>query len=156
ISDEQLLAVYSGTHGNANGLGAVIDAAKELQKRGRSDIVIALVGRGKEKPALQERAKREGLTNIRFCDPVAKSKVSGIFAESDIGLQVLRNIPEFSYGTSPNKFFDYISAGLPVLNNYSGWLADMIVEQGIGFTVEPDSPSSFADALEQAALSKDR
>lgn len=154
IGDDQLMAVYSGTHGNANGLNAVLDAAAELQKRGRSDIVLVLIGRGKEKAGLVERAKREALTNVRFFDPVAKVQLAGVLGEADIGLQVLRNVPEFAYGTSPNKFFDYISAGLPVLNNYPGWLADMIAEQNIGFAVEPDSPTAFADALEQAAASK--
>ena len=42
--------------------------------------------------------------------------------EADLGLMILKNIPAFYYGTSPNKFFDYISLGLPVLNNYPGWI----------------------------------
>nr|WP_132712548.1 glycosyltransferase family 4 protein [Pseudomonas aeruginosa] len=70
---------------------------------------------------------------------------------SHLGLQVLANVPAFYYGTSPNKFFDYIAAGLPVLNNYPGWLAGMIADNRCGFAVEPDSPTAFADALERAA-----
>ena len=66
-------------------------------------------------------------------------------------MQVLANVPAFYYGTSPNKFFDYISAGLPVLNNYPGWLAEMIIENNCGFVVSPDDPVAFADALENAA-----
>jgi glycosyltransferase involved in cell wall biosynthesis len=60
-----------------------------------------------------------------------------------------------TYGTSPNKFFDYISAGLPVLNNYPGWLAGMISEHQCGFAVPPDSRTAFADALEAAAADRD-
>ena len=70
---------------------------------------------------------------------------------TDLGLQILTNIPAFYYGTSPNKFFDYISAGLPVLNNYPGWLSDMISENGCGFCVAPENARVFADALEKAA-----
>lgn len=66
-------------------------------------------------------------------------------------MQVLANIPAFYYGTSPNKFFDYISAGLPVINNYPGWLAGMIEELQCGFAVAPENPKAFANALEQAA-----
>src|SRR5690606_35206263 len=66
-------------------------------------------------------------------------------------MQILENIPAFYYGTSPNKFFDYIASGLPVLNNYPGWVADMIREANCGFVVAPDDPQAFADALEQAA-----
>src|SRR5690606_4685033 len=57
--------------------------------------------------------------------------------------------------TSPNKFFDYISAGLPVLNNYPGWLAELITEKQCGFTVSPENPQEFADALERAANNRE-
>lgn len=68
-------------------------------------------------------------------------------ASADVGLMVLANVPAFYYGTSPNKFFDYISSGLPVLNNYPGWLADMINEHKLGVVVSPDNPEAFADGL---------
>jgi glycosyltransferase involved in cell wall biosynthesis len=151
IAPEQLLAVYCGTHGLANGLDAVIDAATELRRRGRDDIVLALIGRGHEKARLIERAEAAGLRNIRFVDPVSKTRLFAVLAEADLGMQILRNIREFAYGTSPNKFFDYLSAGLPVLNNYPGWLAELIREHDVGFAIAPDSPESFADALEEAA-----
>ena len=73
---------------------------------------------------------------------------------ADIGLQILADIPAFYYGTSPNKFFDYIACGLPVLNNYPGWLADIINQNGCGFAVPPDNAPAFADALEAAADDK--
>jgi glycosyltransferase involved in cell wall biosynthesis len=72
-------------------------------------------------------------------------------ASADLGMQLLANVPAFYYGTSPNKFFDYIASGLPVLNNYPGWLADYIQQQQCGFAVKPDNSDAFADALVQAA-----
>ena len=70
-------------------------------------------------------------------------------------MQILANVPAFYYGTSPNKFFDYIAAGLPVLNNYPGWLAELIDKQHCGFAVIPENPQAFADALEYAADHRD-
>jgi len=151
VKPDDLMAVFTGTHGMANGLDAVLDAAAELKKRNRIDIKLVLVGQGKLKPKLVERAKQEGLDNVIFHDAVNKSRLAGLMASADIGLQVLANVPAFYYGTSPNKFFDYIASGLPVLNNYPGWLANMIKEHGCGFAVGPDNPQAFADALEQAA-----
>src|SRR5690606_9345996 len=58
VPDGALMAVYTGTHGIANGLNAVLDAAAELKRRGRDDIRLVLVGQGKLKPALQARAQR--------------------------------------------------------------------------------------------------
>ncbi len=37
------------------------------------------------------------------------------------------------------------------MNNYPGWVADLIKEHDCGFAIEPDSPQAFANALEQAA-----
>jgi glycosyltransferase involved in cell wall biosynthesis len=155
VEDTDLMAVFTGTHGLANGLDAALDAANELKRRGRNDIKLVLVGQGKLKEDLQARAKLEGLDNVIFHPPVNKSKLAELMKGADIGLQLLANIPAFYYGTSPNKFFDYISAGLPVLNNYPGWLAGMISDNNCGYAIEPDNALAFADALENAADNKE-
>lgn len=151
VTEQDLMAIFTGTHGIANGLDAVLSAASELQSRGRDDIKLVLVGQGKLKPQLESRAQELQLKNVIFHSPVNKHKLAGLMASADIGMQVLANIPAFYYGTSPNKFFDYIAAGLPVINNYPGWLAGMIELQQCGFAVEPENAKAFADALEQAA-----
>jgi len=151
VRDDDLMAVFSGTHGMANGLDAVMDAAAVLKSRGRDDIRLVLIGDGKLKPQLVDRAASEGLDNVIFHGPVDKVRLAGLLASADIGVQCLANIPAFYYGTSPNKFFDYIAAGLPVLNNYPGWLADMITAWDCGLAVPPENAGAFADALERAA-----
>ena len=84
ISESDLLAVFAGTHGIANGLDAVLDAASVLKKRGRSDIKLLLIGSGKLKPTFQARAEREGPDNVGFhesgeqADPAAAWKVGGV------------------------------------------------------------------------------
>jgi glycosyltransferase involved in cell wall biosynthesis len=151
VDADALLAVYAGTHGIANGLDAVLAAAAELERRGRHDIRILLIGDGKQKPALQARAAQDVLVNVMFLPPVNKARLAGLMAAADVGMQVLANVPAFYYGTSPNKFFDYIASGLPVLNNYPGWIAEMIRASDCGFAVPPGDTGGFADALEQAA-----
>lgn len=156
VKPTDLMAIFTGTHGLANGLNAVLDAAAELKKRQRTDIKLVLVGDGMQKKALLERAVELQLDNVIFHDPVNKAKLAGLMASADIGLQILANVPAFYYGTSPNKFFDYISAGLPVLNNYPGWLAELITKEQCGFAVPPENPQAFADALEQAANQREK
>ena len=151
VGEGELMAVFTGTHGIANGLDAVLDAAAELKRRPTSGIRLVLIGDGRLKPELQERAEREGLEAVLFLDPVPKTELAGLLAAADLGLQILANVPAFYYGTSPNKFFDFLAAGLPVLNNYPGWLADLIEENDCGFAVAPENPAAFADALERAS-----
>ena len=155
VSAGAFMAIFTGTHGIANGLNAVLDAAVELKARGRDDIRFALIGDGKLKSSLRTRAEVEGLDNVIFHDPVDKQRLAGLMSSADIGMQILANVPAFYYGTSPNKFFDYISAGLPVLNNYPGWLADMIDENNCGYVIPPEDPIAFADALIEAADNRD-
>jgi glycosyltransferase involved in cell wall biosynthesis len=148
---DDLVALFTGTHGLANGVDAALDAAKLLKQRGREDIKLCFIGRGKLKPALIKRVKDEMLDNCVFLDPVPKNELARYLKRADVGMQLLRNVPAFYYGTSPNKFFDYIATGLPVLNNYPGWLSGMIKDNQCGFTIPPDDPVSFANVLEEAA-----
>jgi glycosyltransferase involved in cell wall biosynthesis len=147
ISADDFLAVFTGTHGMANGLEAVLDAAVILQARGRSDIKFLLVGDGKLKPSLIDRVYREQLHHVCFHDAVDKFKIADLLRSANVGMQILANVPAFYFGTSPNKFFDYIAAGLPVLNNYPGWVADLLEEFDCGIAVPPEDPVAFADAI---------
>jgi glycosyltransferase involved in cell wall biosynthesis len=155
VAAMDLLALFCGTHGIANGLDAVIDAAAELKRRGRMDIKIVLAGTGKSKAGLMSRAAAEGLSNVIFVPPLPKARLSGLMASADVGLMVLADVPAFYFGTSPNKFFDYLASGLPVLNNYPGWVANLIHENACGFVVPPRNAAAFADALVRMAADRD-
>ena len=146
-TDDQIIAVFTGAHGLANGLGAVLDVAAELLRRERRDVQLILIGDGQQKEDLMRRAEAQKLRNITFMDPVPKTTLAEMLADADIGLMILANVPAFYFGTSPNKFFDYIALGLPVVNNYPGWLATMIEDEEIGIVVAPESSREFADAL---------
>ncbi len=151
VSPGDLMAVFAGAHGTANGLDAVLDAAEELKRQERTDIKLVLIGEGRLKADLQNRVAQEGLCSVVFHPPVNKARLAGLMASADIGMQILANIPAFYYGTSPNKFFDYIASGLPVLINYPGWLAQLVTEHACGYAVPAGDPAAFAKALVHAA-----
>lgn len=147
VLSSDTVAIFTGAHGVANGLDAVLDAARVLKERNRNDIKLVFIGQGMRKKALMDRAEVEGLNNCLFFPPVPKYTLASIVGSADIGMQVLANASFFYYGTSPNKFFDFISAGLPVINNYPGWIADMLKDNNCGIVVEPLNPDAFADGL---------
>ena len=118
-----------------------------LKKQQQEQIKLVLIGQGREKAKLKELASQHQLNNIVFLEPVAKVQLAQLMQRANVGLQVLANIPAFYYGTSPNKFFDYIAAGLPVINNYPGWLAELIETHQCGIAVTPEDPIAFANAL---------
>jgi len=155
-TDGPFTAVFTGAHGRANGLHAVLDAAAVLTKRGDTRVRIVFVGDGSEKPALMQRAFDDELTNCEFVDLMPKRELVDYLKTADVGLMVLDNIPAFYRGTSPNKFFDYIAAGLPILNNYPGWLAELIEKHDCGSAVAPSDADAFADALMRMSESPER
>lgn len=151
IGSDDFVAGFTGAHGVANGLDALLAVAEELKRRGDTRVKLAFIGDGKEKERLAARAGELGLTNCLFFSPVPKTELGAITASLDCGLMVLRDVPAFYRGTSPNKFFDYIAAGIPVVNNYPGWIAGLITEHRCGIVVPPGNAAAFADALQSLA-----
>jgi glycosyltransferase involved in cell wall biosynthesis len=155
IGPDDFVAGFTGAHGVANGLDALLAVAEELKRRGDTRVKLAFIGDGKEKERLAAKAGELGLTNCLFFPPVPKAELGAITASLDCGLMVLRDVPAFYRGTSPNKFFDYIAAGIPVVNNYPGWLAGLITEHRCGLVVPPGNAAAFADALQGLASDAD-
>ena len=145
---DEFRLVFTGAHGLANGLDAVLKAAVELKRRGVTGIRFVLIGDGGQRNGLMRSSRVEGLDPlITWVKPIPKNELARILPQMDIGMMLLKNVPAFYYGTSPNKFFDYIACGLPVLNNYPGWIAELIKGNRCGIVVPPDDPQSFADAV---------
>jgi glycosyltransferase involved in cell wall biosynthesis len=71
-------------------------------------------------------------------------------------MQILKNVTGFHWGSSPNKFFDYLAAGRPVLVNYPGWMAQLVKEHDCGVAVAPDNAEAFADGVEKLRAERAR
>jgi glycosyltransferase involved in cell wall biosynthesis len=138
---------YFGTMGLANGLGFVLDAAAELKRRHVNDVIFILHGDGMERPLLEARATREGLNNIVFANPIPeKQRIAELAAAADVCMTIYKNVPVLQT-CSPNKLFDALAAGKPILTNMPGWLGDIAVQDRTGVLVKPDDPADFADKV---------
>lgn len=142
--------VYAGAHGPANGLETVLDAAEILAHD--PAIQILLVGDGPAKAELMKTAARQRLTNVEFRDLVPKRELPQLFEEVDAGLMVLRDSPLFAYGVSPNKLFDYLAGGLPVVCNVPGEVAEMLSEAKAGVQARDASATALAAAVRSLRL----
>jgi glycosyltransferase involved in cell wall biosynthesis len=150
--------VYCGHHGVANGLDALIEAAEVLKSRDINHVRFIMIGKGSEKSRLVDDARKRKVEHyFQWLDPVPKIQLARLLPAMDAGLMPLMNVTAFHNGTSPNKFFDYIAAGLPVVTNYPGWIATKIRECSCGYYVKPDNPEKLADTiLELSQLSDSR
>ncbi|MFF4878504.1 glycosyltransferase family 4 protein [Micromonospora sp. NPDC000668] len=123
-------AVYAGAHGPANGLDLLLAAAKAVP-----EIDVVLVGSGVEKPRLQAAAL--GIRNVRFLDPVPKTEIPDLLHAADVGVHVLADVELFRAGVSPNKVFDYMAAGLPIVTNSPGTVGDLVMGADSGYVTSP-------------------
>lgn len=147
---DQIAAIYFGGMGMANNLEYAIDAAKILTDRGRKDIVVVLHGGGGRKEAHIEQVKTLGLKNVIFSDPVPdKGVVAQLVASCDVCLTIYRASKEVTW--SPNKMFDGLAAGRPIIINVPGWLGETIENNECGFSVDSQQPVALADALVKLA-----
>ncbi len=144
---DEMLAVYAGAHGEANGLDQLLDAAALLKG---SRIRLVLVGQGARKPALMARAAAEDLP-VLFLDPMPKARLAGLLAGADAGLLCLRPVPEFAEWSAPNKLVEGLAAGLPMVSNVPGRAERLLRSGACGLAVPPGDAPALAAALRRLA-----
>lgn len=142
----RFVATHAGSIGEINGIGVIIEAAAELQRRGRDDIGILLVGQGRQQDSMQERVRQLGLRNVVFAGSVPRREVPEYLRASDACLVTVKNVPVLATA-SPNKMFDALAAGRPILVNCAGWMQDLVRDHAVGRCSVPGSASSLADEV---------
>ena len=146
--------VYSGAISYANDIEIIIDAAEELQRIGNK-ILFIIAGDGKLKMPLEEIARNKDLKNIIFLGKINKYEVAELYKKALACLVIFKNIPILSTN-SPNKFFDAISAGKPIITNMGGWIGKLVEKYKIGFSTEPNEMKAFVEGIKKlSSMSKD-
>jgi glycosyltransferase involved in cell wall biosynthesis len=142
-----LLVLYAGSHGVANALHTVVDAATRLKDQ---PVTWLLVGGGPEKMALQQRAAAAGLSNLHLLEPVHKAAIPTLLRAADVLYLGLQRQSLFRFGISPNKLMDYMMAARPVICAIDAG-NDIVGEAGCGLTIAPEDASALSNAVQQMA-----
>jgi glycosyltransferase involved in cell wall biosynthesis len=145
---EKFLVLYAGAHGLSNDLDVILEAAVQLQRE--KEIQFVLLGSGKEKTRLEKEAEERGLDNVLFLPPVPKVEMSKALAAADACLAILKPI-EMYKTTYPNKVFDYMAAGRPIILAIDGVIREVVEEAQAGIFVNPGDPQSLAKAIQDLA-----
>jgi glycosyltransferase involved in cell wall biosynthesis len=137
------LVGYAGSHGSANALDNLVEAAVLLRD---APISFILVGQGPDKSALEAAARKRGLRNVVFMPAVPKSAVPALLARMDALYIGWRRIPIYRFGISPNKLMDYMMSGRPVVHAVEAG-NDPVRESDCGMSVPPEDPAALAAAI---------
>jgi len=127
LPQNSLLIVYPGTFSGHLDYETVLKAAHDLYQSGQRHVHFLFVGDGDKAAFLKKLS--EGLKNVHLAGWCKKSVIDRILSMSSIGL-----VP-YSIGfeaTLPNKPFDYMAAGLPILSSLGGELESIIKHESIG------------------------
>lgn len=107
----KFIAIFGGTIGEAQAVWNIATLAKHnLDKK---DVVFLVVGRGVKKPVLEEMAKQDDLTNMRFMDYMPREDYERILELADVGIISIDE--KYTVPTCPSKIIGYMALAKPVL-----------------------------------------
>ncbi|MCE3279631.1 MAG: glycosyltransferase family 4 protein [Bacteroidetes bacterium] len=127
FSDNDILLLYAGIIGHAQGLEVIIKAADRL--RSYSDIKFLILGSGPEKDKLMRLKNELKTDNVYFLDAVTKKEMPSIVAASDIALIPLKRLDLFK-GAIPSKIFENLAMKKTLLLGVEGEAKELFIDQG--------------------------
>lgn len=142
---------YIGTIGMAHGLNVVVEAARILRDKGRTDIAFCLVGDGAVRQQLEEAVAASGLKEwVVFTRMLPKDDMPRVLASSNACLIHLKKCELF--GTViPSKLFETMAMGRPMIMGVEGEARDIVNWANAGLDMEPGSPESLVECVESLA-----
>jgi glycosyltransferase involved in cell wall biosynthesis len=139
----RLLIGFAGGFKLSTPLEMMLDQARLLSAGGASFFI---AGDGPGAGAMRERVAHSGLDNFHMLGQLPKLAVQKFLSRMDALAVSFTRSPLWSFGISPNKLFDYMLAGKPILQASDAG-NDIVTEAKCGFTVEPENPTAFAEAV---------
>lgn len=146
FEENDIIFLYGGIIGLAQGLEVILKAANAL--KGRDNLKFVLLGAGPEKERLEKLSKELGLNNLFFLPPVGKDKMPAIVSSCNASIIPLRKLDIF-LGAIPSKIFEVIAMEKPILLGVDGEARKLFIEEGkCGMYFEPENFQSLVNAIE--------
>lgn len=139
------IVLYQGWMEAGRGLENLIQAAPQLN----GNTVIVLLGYGEYQHHLERLAARTAPGRVHFLPAVPQQDLLAYCASADVGIIPYQAVDLNNYFTSPNKLFDFIQAGVPIVANDLPFLRQVIVSNGLGIVTILNNTSDYARAINQ-------
>jgi glycosyltransferase involved in cell wall biosynthesis len=146
--NNDICVIYTGSLGNNYDIATLLRAGLTLEQR-NSQIKIWIVGEGPLRPYITEFIETHRLRNVVYLGKhLGTDELIAIYQLSDIAL--CPYAPE-SNVAMPNKAYDYMAAGLPIVSSLRGELESFLRKHGVGIQYTAADPQSLITALESLA-----
>ena len=140
---------YIGTLGMAHKIDFLIDCIKDSD-----EYALIILGNGAEKESIEEKIKREKISNVILINAVPKEEVADYIALQDAALINLRKSDLFKT-VIPSKIFETSAMHIPILLGVDGEAREMVEEFGAGLYYEPENMEDFKRKLVQLFSSRE-
>lgn len=153
LPEDAFVVINQGAGINVDrGMEEALEAVATLQ-----DVVLLIVGNGDAVPKLKEEVEKRGIPEkVKFVGKVPYAELLGFTALADVGLS-LDKPTSINYQYSlPNKLFDYLHTGIPVITSKVVEVKRIVDEYSVGITVDSSNPSEIAAAIEDMRNSDKR
>lgn len=152
--DDEVVFLYTGIFGPTRGLAQLLDAMAKNPKEPAMRVV--LVGDGEERAALERQAKALGLEDrVTFAGWQPHDRLGEYMASANVGLVPHVKTPHVET-TMPNKIYEFLAYGLPLVTSDAAPLARLVDEAECGVAVDVEDPERFAAALFDMASNVER
>ncbi len=139
------VVLHQGRIQNHRGCAFLVDAFREVP-----DASLVFLGDGPLRPELETRVRQLGLADrIHFLDPVPPSALLEVTASADIGVTLLEDTCLNHRFALPNKLFEYLQAGLPVLASDLPEIRRVVLPFNVGRTVDPSNRRELVRTLRE-------
>ena len=138
------IVLYQGRYIPGRGVWDAIEAAKFLA----DDVAMVFRGYGPLEEEMRERVRQEGLEEkVFFLPPAAMTDLVCAAVGADVGLVLYDPINASNRNVSPNKFFELMMAGTPMVCSDMVFLREMTSALDVGVVYHPGDPKGLAQAI---------
>ena len=136
--------IHFGALGLANGAYTILESA--LLLKNDNSVEFLFVGGGSTEEGLVKFCNENNLNNVKFLGSFPMYQLSEIVNLCHVSLISFKDLP-ILYTNSPNKLFDSLSAGKPIIVNSAGWTKDIAEKYNCGYYVNPKKPKELIDKI---------
>jgi glycosyltransferase involved in cell wall biosynthesis len=144
IPDSLKIILYQGNITRGRGIEPLIEAVQTL-----AEAALVILGDGALLSALQDRIDKGEIQRVYLPGKVQPAELPSYTAAADLGAVLIEPTCESYRLSLPNKFFEYLHAGLPIIGSNIPELNRLILSEDVGIVVDPNNPSEVKIAIQE-------
>ncbi len=143
------IITFIGTFGESYEIDIIIDSAKRFKKNGNNEILFVLAGTGEQYDCAVQQT--QNLDNVFMTGWLNRDELKTLLRKSYAGVAPCISMED----SFPNKVFEYLSEGLPIISSLEGEFEDIIDQFKIGINYKSGDYKEFYQVVKRLSENQD-